>query len=166
MENNKSLSSQNSYMSKFVKTDDILTDMRGIIDSAQKAAFQAVNIALVQRKWLLGYRIAEEELNGEKRAEYGTEVIKKLAKELTAEYGKGFDYSTLYKFVRFYKSFPAILDTVSPKSFSLLSWSHYRALLQVEDEKHATGMQRKRRNRHGACARCSAVSVRSIISVC
>ena len=135
MSNEIAASGNNNNMINFVKTDDILTDMRGIIDSAQKAAFQAVNIALVQRNWLIGYRIAEEELNGEKRAEYGTEVIKKLAKELTAEYGKGFDYSTLYKFVRFYKAFPAILDSASPKSFPTLSWTHYRVLLQVEDEK-------------------------------
>ena len=135
MENKLAISAQNGFMSSFEKTDDILADMRGIIDSAQKAAFQAVNVALVQRNWLIGYRIAEEELNGEKRAEYGTEVIKKLAKELTAEYGKGFDYSTLYKFVRFYKAFPAILDSASPKSFPTLSWTHYRVLLQVEDEK-------------------------------
>ena len=58
MENKLSISIQNSFLSTFVKTDDILTDMRGIIDSAQKAAFQAVNIALVQRNWLIGYRIA------------------------------------------------------------------------------------------------------------
>ena len=135
MSNEIAASGNNNNMINFVKTDDILTDMRGIIDSAQKAAFQAVNIALVQRNWLIGYRIAEEELNGEKRAEYGTEVIKKLAKELTAEYGQGFDYSTLYKFVRFYKAFPAILDSASPKSFPTLSWTHYRVLLQVEDEK-------------------------------
>lgn len=47
---------------------------------------------------------------------------------------KGFDYSSLYKFVRFYKAFPDILDTSSPKSTLLLSWTHYRTLLQVEDE--------------------------------
>ena len=133
MENKISINGQNRFMTEFVKTDDILTDMRGIIDSAQKTAYQAVNTALVQRNWLIGYRIAEEEMNGERRAEYGTEVIKKLSKELTSEYGKGFDYSSLYKFVRFYKMFPAILDTASPKSLPLLSWSHYRVLLQVED---------------------------------
>ena len=71
-------------MTNFTKTEDILNDMRGIIDSARLSAYQAVNAALVQRNWLIGYRIAEEELKGEKRAEYGTEVIKKLAKELTA----------------------------------------------------------------------------------
>ena len=65
---------------------------------------------------------------------YGTELIKKLSKELTQNYGKGFDYSSLYKFVRFYKEFPEILDSVNPKSLPMLSWTHYRVLLQVEDK--------------------------------
>ena len=135
MENKLMNIGQNSIMGNFVKTDDILKDMCGIIESSREAAYHAVNTTLVQRNWLLGYRIASEELQGEKRAEYGTEVIKKLSKELTKDYGKGFDYSSLYKFVRFYKAFPDILDSPSPKSAPLLSWTHYRVLLQVEDEK-------------------------------
>ena len=135
MENKLEKIGQNSFMDNFVKTDDIVKDMCGIIESSQKAAYQAVNIALVQRNWLLGYRIASEELQGNERAEYGTELIKKLSKELTQNYGKGFDYSSLYKFVRFYKEFPEILDSVNPKSLPMLSWTHYRVLLQVEDKK-------------------------------
>lgn len=77
-------------MANFVKTEDVLKDMCGITDSSQKAAYNAVNSTLVQRNWLIGYRIAEEELQGENRAEYCANVIKKLAKELTAEYGKGY----------------------------------------------------------------------------
>ena len=79
-------------------------------------------------------RIAQEELKGEGRSEYGTAVIRKLAKELTAEYGKGFDYSSLYKYFRFYKLYPEIVDSVSPQSGALLSWTRYRVLLQVEDK--------------------------------
>ena len=109
--------------------------MRGIIDSAQKAAFQAVNAALVQRNWLIGYRIADEELKGDRRESYGAEIIKKLSKELTEEYGKGFTKTNLYNFYSFYKAYPDIFHTVSGKSFPLLSWSHYRVLLQVEDAK-------------------------------
>ena len=135
MENKLSISLQNNFMSTFVKTDDLLTDMRGIIDSAQKAAFQAVNIALVQRNWLIGYRIAEEELSDERRENYGAEIIKNLSKELTSEYGKGFTKTNLYNFYSFYKAYPNIFHTVSGKSFPMLSWSHYRVLLQVEDEK-------------------------------
>ena len=40
---------QNSFMDNFVKTDDILKDMCGIIESSQKATYQAVNTLLVQR---------------------------------------------------------------------------------------------------------------------
>lgn len=73
-----------------------------IIDIFQKSAYQAVNVALVYWNWLIGYRIAEETLNGNKRAEYGSEVIKKLSKELTKLYGKGFTKSNLYSFYKFY----------------------------------------------------------------
>lgn len=38
---------QNDMIINFVKTDDILKDMRGIIESTQKAAYQAVNTTLV-----------------------------------------------------------------------------------------------------------------------
>ena len=143
MENKLSVKENTVFMPEIKITDDILTDMRGIIESAHTSAYQAVNAALVRRNWLIGYRISEEELNGERRAEYGSEVIKKLSKELTAEYGKGFDYSTLYKFVRFYKTFPEILDSASPKSVPLLSWTHYRVLLQVEDAKARSWYERE-----------------------
>ena len=121
MENKLEKIGQNSFMDNFVKTDDILKDMCGIIESSQKAAYQAVNTLLVQRNWLIGYRIAEEELGGDERSEYGLEVIKKISKELTQRYGKG------------YKTFPEIVDTACRQSGVLLSWSHYRTLLQVKD---------------------------------
>ena len=59
-----------------------------------------------------------------------------MSKELTEPYGRGYDRSNLYHYLRFYKTFPEIVDTVCRQSGKLLSWSHYRALLQVED-KHA-----------------------------
>lgn len=79
--------------------------------------------------------IASEELQGEDRAKYGAEIIKKLAKELSAEYGRGYTKSNLYSFYSFYKTYPEIFQTSSGKSVGLLSWSHYAALLQVKDEK-------------------------------
>ena len=55
---------KNSIMDNYVKSDDILKDMCGIIESSQQVAYQAVNAALVQRNWMIGYRIAEEEFGG------------------------------------------------------------------------------------------------------
>lgn len=119
----------------YTNSGDILQDMREIIEGSRSSAYQAINLALVRRNWLLGRRISEEELNGETRAEYGLEVIKKLSKELTDEYGKGFTKTNLYNFYLFYKTFPEIFHAVSGKSVALLSWTHYRTLLQVKDDK-------------------------------
>ena len=83
----------------------------------------------------MGRRIAEEELRGGDRAQYGLEIIKTLSRELTAEHGKGFTKTNLYSFYQFYKTFPEIFYTACGKSQPLLSWTHYRTLLQVKDEK-------------------------------
>ena len=132
--NFEKINKNNNSIIKYSKTDNVITDICSIIESARDYAFHSVNIALVERNWLIGYRIAEEELKGQDRANYGTEIIKKLAKELTKEYGKGFDSRNLYYFLNFYKTFPNILNAVSSKSNRLLSWTHYRTLLQVLDK--------------------------------
>ena len=114
-------------------TGDIFKDAQNIIEQTRNYAYQAVNVAMVQRNWLLGKRIADEELQGENRAEYGKEIIKRLADYLTNLYGKGFTKSNLYQFVQFYKFFPEIFHAVSGKS-QILSWTHYRNLLRVTDK--------------------------------
>lgn len=120
---------------KYVKSDSVFDDVCTIIDTAQKVAYSAVNVTLVQRNWLLGKRIAEEEMNGGDRAEYGAEIIKNLAKELNSQYGKGYTKTNLYNFYSFYKTYPEIFHSESGKSDVKLTWTHYRVLLQVKDEK-------------------------------
>lgn len=122
-----------SALENYKKSDNIVSDMQSIIDASQRQALQAVNTALVQRNWLIGYRIAEEELKGEGRAEYGLTVIKSLSKELTKIYGKGFTKTNLYSFYSFYRCFPEIFHSPRGKSGGMLSWTHYRCLLQVKD---------------------------------
>ena len=119
---------------KYVKTGSVFEDACNIIETAQKVAYSAVNLTLVHRNWLLGKRIADEELNGESRAEYGAEVIKKLSKDLNAQYGRGYTKTNLYNFYSFYKMYPEIFHSESGKSNVKLSWTHYRVLLQVKDE--------------------------------
>ena len=126
---------QNMLMKYFSKTDDIEKDMRKIIESSRDTAYRAVNTILVQRNWLIGHRIAEEDFLGADRAEYGANIIAKLSKTLTAEYGKGFTKTNLYNFYSFYREYPEIFQTVSEKSTKFLSWSHYAVLLQFKDPK-------------------------------
>lgn len=112
----------------YERSNDLLHDARHIIDQAKERAFHSVNVAMLQRNWLLGQRITEEVLKGDVRAEYGAEIVKKLSVELTNLYGKGFNKNNLYTFVQFYKIFP----TLSVKS-ELLTWSHYVLLLSIDD---------------------------------
>lgn len=131
---NDVMNTTNAITDSYKKTDNILNDVQNIIEISQKEAYRSVNTILSQRNWLIGYRIAEEELAGGKRAEYGVEIIKSLSKSLTQKYGKGYDRSNLYHCLRFYKAFPKIVDTMCRQSNIKLPWSHYRTLLQVHDD--------------------------------
>ena len=91
----------------------------------------------MQRNWELGRIIAEEELKGEDRAQYGASVIKALSKRLSAQYGKGFTTRNLYNFVSFYKMYSSlysyengIVKSVIAQSSQMLSWTHYLVLIQ------------------------------------
>jgi predicted nuclease of restriction endonuclease-like (RecB) superfamily len=85
---------------------------------------------MVEAYWLIGKRIVEEEQHGESRAEYGKAILKTLSSELTGEFGRGFDERELRRIRQFYQSFP-IRGTLRPE----LTWSHYRLLVRVGDEK-------------------------------
>ena len=52
-----------------------LSDVQTIIEASKNRAYAAINIAMLERNWLLGKRIAEEEINGKKRADYGVKII-------------------------------------------------------------------------------------------
>ena len=113
--------------------ETIYTDVSAIINEARETAYKAVDIALLKRNWLLGKRITEEELKETRSENYGQEIIKKLSKRLTLEFGKGFEQRNLYRFVQFYKMYPNILTSVMTQSF--LSWTHYLILMQVTSDK-------------------------------
>ena len=129
---------------EYGNTGDLIEDAKLIIDSAQRSAHQAVNVALVVRNWLLGRRIAEEELGGDTRLElYGRKVVPMLAKELTATYGKGYTRTSLYQYVQFYRMFPEIVHAASGQSHVLLTWTHYRELLRVQNDEARAWYERE-----------------------
>ena len=150
---------------KYNDEDNMLVnDLRSIVSKARSKAFAVVNYSLVERNWRIGQRIVEEEQNGTSRAEYGKHVIEVASAALTKEFGKGFSYTNIANYKRFYLTFSdlQILQTVSeefkkqkhqtlsdessllpqkgqtpPAQFELrfLPWSHYERLIRVEDKK-------------------------------
>ena len=85
------------------------------------------NHSLVETYWHIGKLIFEAQ-GGSKRAKYGNELIKKWSAKLTELYGKGYDYTNLSRFRKFYLCFPIIGPA------GQLSWTHYRYLLSIKDE--------------------------------
>ena len=143
-----------------VARQSLIQDACTIIDQAQSTAYRQVNEILIKRNWLLGMRIRHEVLK-DKRAEYGEQVVKDLAKALTAKYGGGFTWRNLYNYVDFYATYngfflnengdsengQTILHALSAKSENIfhalrakspirLTWTHYRIILQ-ESSKEA-----------------------------
>lgn len=109
--------------------DNLYAAISSVLQKARQTAYRAVNFAMVTAYWEIGRLITEDELKWE-RAEYGKQVLKNLAERLSADFGKGFDESNLRYMRLFFKTFP-ICDTLRHE----LSWSHYRRLLSVDDEK-------------------------------
>lgn len=110
--------------------DLLLQNICSILDEARRQVARNVNSVMVRAYWQVGKHIVEFEQKGEQRAEYGQAVLQDLAKRLTVEYGCGFTVTNLKYMRKFYQLFP--------KSHALrdqLTWTHYRALLKVEDEK-------------------------------
>ena len=68
----------------------------------EKAADE-VRKAQLATYWDNGRYIVEYEQNGKKHAEYGLELLKKLAEDLTLRLGKGYSRPTLYKMRKFYQ---------------------------------------------------------------
>jgi predicted nuclease of restriction endonuclease-like (RecB) superfamily len=104
-------------------------DIKTIIGQARTQAVRSVEFYRVQMYWKMGERIFNEEQLGKERADYGTYLIRNLAKELEPEFGSGFSYRQLNWCRQFYRTFP-IVNALR----SQLNWSQYRMLIYLEDD--------------------------------
>lgn len=84
---------------------------------------------MVEAYWNIGKSIIEEQ-GGNEKAEYGTGLLKELSKQMTQDFGKGFTVANLKNMRQFYLTFPNGYALRSE-----LSWTHYRLLMRVENDK-------------------------------
>ena len=105
----------------------VYDSVRGTLEAARKKAAVAVNDAMVEAYWEIGRQIVEAQGD---RAEYGKHLMEYLSERLTKEFGRAYTKRDLHYMRQFYLAFP-IVNTLC----SQLSWSHYRLLMRVEDER-------------------------------
>ena len=75
-----------------------------IVDNKNKMIYQINNI-LVNNNFMIGKIIVENEQNGNIRAEYGKEILIKLSKRLTSNFGSGYSRSGLQNMRLFYDKY-------------------------------------------------------------
>ena len=113
-------------------TGSLLSDVRSIVEQGLQTAYMGVNTVMVSTYWQVGRRIVEEEQQGEKRAEYGKQIITLLADNLSKTYSKGFTARDLRSYRQFYLSFTDL--EIWHSRVPNLSWTHFRTMLRVTDD--------------------------------
>ncbi len=97
--------------------------------NARNKVYSTANFAMIEAYWNIGKKIIEKQ-GGKDKAEYGLGLIKELSTQMTKDFGKGFTVTNLKYMRQFYLTFP--------NGHALrgeLSWTHYRSLMRVENEK-------------------------------
>ena len=118
---------------KIIKLDQqekvLFRDVCSIIEQGSQQAYANVNQIAIATYWNVGRRIVEEEQRGQKRAAYGTRLMKNLSDDLIPIYGRSYSKRNLDYYKKFYLLFP------DPEKVNTcvhnLEWSHVRRVLSV-----------------------------------
>lgn len=107
-------------------------DVRLILKRAREQSYNSANGIMIRAYWNVGRRIVEQEQYGEKKAKYGSYLIKNLSKQLSDEFGTGFSVANLKNCRQFYLVFPE-----GSYGFAIagkIPWSHLRSIMRIPDE--------------------------------
>ncbi len=110
---------------------NLYAEIRQLITDARSSVVKQVNQTLALTYWRIGKLIRTEVLESN-RSKYGKQTLKRLAQQLSIEFGKGFGYRNLLRMKLFYDYFPA-QEKVTTLS-SQLSWSHFVELIKLDND--------------------------------
>lgn len=63
--------------------DSVLTGVADLLETARRASVRTTNAIMTATYWEIGRRIVEYEQKGQARAEYGRQLVDRLAADLT-----------------------------------------------------------------------------------
>ncbi len=136
---------------------NLTSTIKNLLENARKQVVQNINTTMVYTYFEIGRVIVEYEQNGQKRAEYNSQTLKEVSKELTKEFGRGFSVTNLQQMRTFYLSYEKqqTVSVISASSKNLpenlpkdqrlranseiskmhftLSWSHYVFLMRLDE---------------------------------
>ena len=110
------------WSKKLHSFNDLTSIIQTTHDAAKSSAVKAINRMQTMRNWLIGYYIVEYEQHGKDRAEYGTQLLKKLEERVNR---KGMTRNTFQSARNFYRMYPQIIENFQiNKSASMSSKSY------------------------------------------
>jgi len=118
-------------MKKIAKKKSLIDDIKKLIEQSKQQISVTVNSTMTMLYWRVGSRIKTDILQN-KRAEYGKEVIKQLAEDLTKQYGRGWGEKHLRHCLRFAEAFPKVKIVYALRR--QLTWTHIRAVMYIEED--------------------------------
>lgn len=122
---------KDQIISTLQEEDMLYSDLCQIIDDTRNRVATYLNTEICLTNWNIGKRIKEDVLYNQ-RAEYGGQVIKRLAKRLSEKYGSGWSFYKLQHCVRAAYTFAG--DEIVYAARIQLTWTHLRSLMGIKDE--------------------------------
>ena len=117
------------------KTFHSFNDLASIVqtthDAAQSSAVKAINRMQTMRNWLIGYYIVEFEQHGKDRAEYGTQLLKKLEERVDR---KGLTRNTFQTSRNFYRMYPQMIENFKNRICTTVSCKSTEDIISLPSE--------------------------------
>ena len=110
------------WSKKLHSFNDLTSIIQTTHDAAQSSAVKAINRMQTMRNWLIGYYIVEYEQHGKDRAEYGTQLLKKLEERVNR---KGMTRNTFQSARNFYRMYPQIIENFQINKSASMSCKSY-----------------------------------------
>ena len=94
--------------------ENLVLSIRSVDRDLAADAGRAINVSLTLRNWLIGCYIAEYELRGADRAQYGEKLMARLAVRLTENGVSRTEERELRRYRQFYQTYPQIREALTP----------------------------------------------------
>ncbi|MBO0933630.1 DUF1016 N-terminal domain-containing protein [Fibrella aquatilis] len=108
---------------------DLISRIATVYTTGQRTAMQSAQRTLLLTYWQIGQTIIEFEQGGQARADYGSQLITRLSRDLSHQFGKGFDRSNLIYMRLLYRKY-ANMAVLSHQ----LTWAHYVELVKMRHD--------------------------------
>ena len=115
-----------------MNNDDALFDeISALIEKSRRSIYSQARAATIVLFWQIGQRINTDVLEN-KRADYGRQIVSRLATQLTEKFGRSFELRNLRRMMQFAEQFDDF-GIVSP-SATQLSWAHIVEVLPLKTQ--------------------------------